>query len=135
MAKVAKAKKAEGSSAATAGLASPSGGTGGAPTAAPANPKMSEAEVEVALKGVPEWSHVGEVIQRTYQFGDFVSAMRFVNAVALEAERVQHHPDVMIRYNKVTLSLATHDAGGITGKDFSLAAQADALSAVATKPG
>jgi 4a-hydroxytetrahydrobiopterin dehydratase len=96
--------------------------------AQPEQVKMSEAEVEVALKATPEWSHIGEVIQRTFQFGDFVAAMRFVNAVAVEAERVQHHPDIMVRYNKVTLSLATHDAGGITSKDFALAAQADAMA-------
>ncbi len=134
MAKLARAKKGEGAGGAPTNAPGGSASVAAAPES-PVNPKMTEAEVEVALKAVPEWSHVGEVIQRTYQFGDFVSAMRFVNAVALEAERVQHHPDVMIRYNKVTLSLATHDAGGITGKDFSLAAQADALSAVAAKAG
>lgn len=95
-------------------------------------PRLSEAEIEVSLKAVSEWSHVGEVIQRTYQFPDFVAAMRFVNEVALEAERTQHHPDILIRYNKVSLSLATHEVegggtGGITMKDFDLAAKVDQI--------
>ena len=89
--------------------------------------KMSEAQVTEALKAAPEWSLVGEAIQRTYQFKDFVAAMRFVNAVAEVAERAQHHPDILIRYSRVTLTNATHDAGGITEKDFDLARQADAF--------
>jgi 4a-hydroxytetrahydrobiopterin dehydratase len=88
--------------------------------------KMSESQVKAALSGVPEWSLVGEAIQRTYQFADFVAAMRFLNAVAEAAEKARHHPDILIRYNKVTLTLATHDAGGITGKDFDLAKAVDA---------
>lgn len=54
--------------------------------------------------------------------------MGFINALAQEAERVQHHPDLLVRYSKVTLTLATHDAGGITAKDFALATTADALA-------
>jgi len=73
----------------------------------------------------PEWSESGGKIQRTYQFEDFVRAMRFVNAVADAAEEMQHHPDILVRWNKVTLSVMTHDAGGITDKDFRLAARAD----------
>jgi len=89
--------------------------------------KMSEAQVNDALKASPEWSLVGEAIQRTYQFKDFVAAMKFVNAVAEAAEAAQHHPDILIRYSRVTLTLATHDAGGITDKDFDLAKRADAF--------
>lgn len=90
--------------------------------------RLSEAEVEQKLAELPEWSLVSEAIQKTYQFDTFVESMRFVTAVADEAERAQHHPDVLIRYNKVTLTLSTHDAGGITQKDFDLAARADALA-------
>ena len=61
--------------------------------------------------------------QDQYQFKDFVAAMAFVRAVADLAEKRQHHPDILIRWNKVTLSLSTHDAGGISQKDFDLAAQ------------
>lgn len=89
--------------------------------------KMTEKEVDAALKEAPEWALVGEAIQRTYHFPDFAASMRFVNAVAEEAERVRHHPDMLVRYNKVTLTLATHDAGGITARDFALAKTADSF--------
>ena len=89
--------------------------------------KMSEAEIKAALAETPEWSGVGETIQKTFQFADFMESMRFVNRVAEAAERGQHHPDILIRYNKVTLTLATHDAGGITQKDFDLALAVDGL--------
>jgi 4a-hydroxytetrahydrobiopterin dehydratase len=79
-------------------------------------------------ESLPQWQRTGEVISRTYQFKDFPAAMKFVNAVALVAEQVQHHPDIDIRWNKVTLALTTHDAGGLTEKDFALARQCDALS-------
>ena len=91
--------------------------------------KLSEAQVTDAIKLVPEWGDTGETIQRTYQFSDFVKAMGFVGKVAAAAEKNQHHPDILIRYNKVTLTLSTHDAGGITMKDFDLAAKCDALFA------
>ena len=87
--------------------------------------KLSEEEIKASLERTPEWSMVGEAIRRTYRFEDFVAAMRFVNRVADAAEASQHHPDILIRYDKVTLTLATHDAGGITEKDFALAARAD----------
>jgi 4a-hydroxytetrahydrobiopterin dehydratase len=90
-------------------------------------PKLSAAEVEERISALPEWSEAGGVIQRTYQFRDFVQAMKFVNAVADLAEKRQHHPDILIRWNKVTLSLSTHDSGGITEKDFALAAETDAI--------
>jgi 4a-hydroxytetrahydrobiopterin dehydratase len=90
--------------------------------------KLADAEVERALEGRPEWSLVGEAIHRTYSFGDFRAAMAFVNAVADAAERVQHHPDILVRYSKVTLTLSTHDANGITAKDFDFARDADALA-------
>lgn len=89
--------------------------------------KMTPAQIKAALADVPEWSEVGETIQRTYQFADFLAAMKFVDRVAEAAEAQQHHPDILIRYNKVTLTLATHDAGGITEKDFVLSKSADAL--------
>jgi 4a-hydroxytetrahydrobiopterin dehydratase len=69
-----------------------------------------------------------QVISRTYEFTDFPEAMKFVNSVAGIAEQVQHHPDVDIRWNKVTLSLTTHDSGGLTQKDFAMARQCDGLA-------
>ena len=89
--------------------------------------KLSEQEVAQALESASEWSELNGQIQRTFQFDDFKAAMAFVNKVAERAEAVQHHPDVLIRYNKVTLTVSTHDAGGITQKDFDLAAAADEL--------
>ena len=96
--------------------------------------KLNEAQIVDALKAVPEWSEVGETIQRTFQFKDFIASMKFVNEVAARAEASQHHPDILIRYSRVTLTLATHDAGGITEKDFELAKQADAMAAAAETP-
>lgn len=87
--------------------------------------KLSESEIQASLPEVPYWSEVSGTIQRTYQFDDFAQAMAFVNKVADRAEADQHHPDILIRYNKVTLTLATHDVGGITNKDFALAKAVD----------
>ena len=90
--------------------------------------KLTEEEVKTSLEDAPEWTEVSEAIQRTFQFDDFVGSMEFVNKVADAAERAQHHPDILIRYNKVTLTLATHDAGGITERDFSLAKRIDSFA-------
>lgn len=92
--------------------------------------KLTEAQIADQLKPLPQWAEVAGSIQRTYQFKDFLAAMKFVNRAAELAEKVQHHPDILIRWNKVTLSLNTHDAGGITQKDFDLAAQLDAMPGV-----
>ena len=93
--------------------------------------KMTEAQIAGALGQAPEWSELNGAIQRTFQFKDFAEAMKFVNHVADAAEKAQHHPDILIRWNKVTLTLSTHDAGGITEKDFDLAKKADGLGAPA----
>ncbi|HMN40338.1 MAG TPA: 4a-hydroxytetrahydrobiopterin dehydratase [Phycisphaerales bacterium] len=90
--------------------------------------KMTDEQVLGALKGAPDWAETGGQIHRTFQFKDFVESMKFLNAVAEYAESVQHHPDILIRWNKVTLTVSTHDAGGITEKDFALAAKADELA-------
>ncbi|MBL0871380.1 MAG: 4a-hydroxytetrahydrobiopterin dehydratase [Phycisphaerales bacterium] len=101
-----------------------------APTSAGGNhaPVISDAEIETRLTTMPEWGHVGEALQRTFIFPDFVKAMTFVDRVAEEAEKAQHHPDILIRYNKVTMTLSTHDSGGITQKDFDLAQAMDRLA-------
>ena len=90
--------------------------------------KISAEKIQSALAAVPQWRRNGEIISRVFQFKDFPAAMKFVNAVAELAEQAQHHPDVDIRWNKVTLALTTHDAGGLTEKDFALAKQCDALA-------
>ncbi len=92
----------------------------------PTGVKLTEAETEERLKALREWSLVNDAIQRTFQFKGFMEAIAFVNRVAALAEKADHHPDILIRWNKVTLTLSTHDAGGITQKDFDLAKKADA---------
>ncbi|MEX2654007.1 MAG: 4a-hydroxytetrahydrobiopterin dehydratase [Acidimicrobiia bacterium] len=82
------------------------------------------AELENTL---PEWELDGEVLRRTFEFGDFVEAMGFVTQVALLAEKARHHPDIDIRWNRVTLALTTHDADGLTEKDIALAGKIDAI--------
>jgi 4a-hydroxytetrahydrobiopterin dehydratase len=89
--------------------------------------KLSAPEIKTALTLVPDWKKRGATIARTFQFKDFPAAIKFVNAVARLAERAWHHPDIDIRWNKVTLTLTTHDAGGLTEKDFALAGKFDQL--------
>lgn len=83
--------------------------------------KLSVAEIKVALATVPDWKKRGGTIARTFAFKDFPAAIKFVNGVAKLAEKAWHHPDIDIRWNKVTLTLTTHDAGGLTDRDFALA--------------
>ncbi|MDZ4831554.1 MAG: 4a-hydroxytetrahydrobiopterin dehydratase [Phycisphaerae bacterium] len=87
---------------------------------------LTQDQVDVRLASRSEWSQTGDAIQRTFAFADFLHSIAFVEKIAAEAERTQHHPDILIRYNKVTLTLSTHDAKGITAKDFDAAAFADA---------
>lgn len=94
-------------------------------------PKLSAPKIKSSLASVPAWKRKGSAIVRTFEFADFVAAMKFVNAVAKFAEKSQHHPDIDIRWNTVSLLLTTHDSGGLTEKDFASAAKFDAL---ATKP-
>jgi 4a-hydroxytetrahydrobiopterin dehydratase len=88
---------------------------------------LSEKEVTEKLVSVPDWQLAGKNIERDLVFADFVAAMAFVNRVAEEAEKANHHPDIDIRWNKVHLALSSHDAGGLTGRDFRLASIIDAL--------
>ena len=90
--------------------------------------KLATTEIKAALVTVPEWKLRDLAIVRTFQFKDFPAAIKFVNSVAELAEQAWHHPDIDIRWNKVTLTLTTHDAGGLTEKDFDLARKFDALS-------
>lgn len=98
---------------------------------APPAPSASSSlgpDLRAALAGVPGWTRRGSVIRRTFEFADFVEAVRFVNAVARAAEKAGHHPDIDIRWNRVQLALTTHDAGGLTEKDFALAARCNQLA-------
>ena len=91
--------------------------------------KLNASEIKSALVAVPDWTRKGATISRTFQFKDFPAAIQFVNIVAEIAEQAWHHPDIDIRWNKVTLMLTTHDAGGLTEKDFDLAQKFDRLPA------
>jgi 4a-hydroxytetrahydrobiopterin dehydratase len=90
--------------------------------------KLTSAQITSALAKIPDWKKKAAVISRTFQFKDFPAAVKFVNAVAGLAEQAWHHPDIDIRWNKVTLVLTTHDAGGLAQKDFDLARRFDQLS-------
>ena len=92
--------------------------------------KLSQQDIELRLQEYPDWTLSGDALQRTFSFEDFVGAMSFVSRIADLAEEHQHHPDIMIRYSKVTLTLTTHDAGGLTEKDFNLARDLDACVTV-----
>ena len=88
-------------------------------------PKLNQTQIKSALRRMPAWRKRRREITRTYQFKDFVAAVEFVNRVAILAEKAWHHPDIDIRWNKVTLVLSTHSEGGLTEKDFKLAKQID----------
>jgi 4a-hydroxytetrahydrobiopterin dehydratase len=89
--------------------------------------KLTPVQIKASLGSIPKWKKRGSIISRTYEFKDFPAAIKFTNAVARLAEKAWHHPDIDIRWNKVTLALSTHDEGGLTGKDFELAAKFDKL--------
>ena len=89
--------------------------------------KLSDSEIKAALQDVPDWELKGAAIVRTFTLGNFVEAVEFVNQVTELAEDANHHPDVDIRWNRVTLSLSTHSKGGLTQADFALARQIDTL--------
>jgi 4a-hydroxytetrahydrobiopterin dehydratase len=91
--------------------------------------KLAPERIDERLASLPDWSLTGDAMQRTFSFDNFVQAIAFVNKVAELAEKHQHHPDILVRYKKVTLTLSTHDAGGLTDKDFELARELDKLLA------
>lgn len=88
---------------------------------------LSPTEISKELAAHPGWHLAGNEIVRTFEFPDFIKAVTFVDSVAVLAEQAGHHPDIDIRYNKIKLALSTHDAGGITTKDFALAAEIDSI--------
>ncbi|MGD1105762.1 MAG: 4a-hydroxytetrahydrobiopterin dehydratase [Terracidiphilus sp.] len=91
-------------------------------------PVLSPQVAQSRLAQLPGWQIESGELVRTFQFKDFLAALQFVNRVGELAEQAGHHPDIDIRYNRVRLALVTHDAGGLTEKDFDLAAQAQNLA-------
>lgn len=84
---------------------------------------LTEKEISSALEGLQGWQRKGEEIEKTFVLRNFVDSMGFVNKVALLSERADHHPDILIRWNKVSITLSTHSEGGITEKDLNLAGE------------
>ena len=90
-------------------------------------PLASSSEIEKELHALQGWMLEGKEIRKKFEKKDFVRAMGFVSSVALLAEKANHHPDIDIRWNTVTLALSTHSAGGLTEKDFNLAREIEKL--------
>lgn len=89
--------------------------------------KLSDAEVREKVAKFPEWRVAGDKLRRDFQFADFVEAFGFMTRVAILAEASQHHPEWSNVYSRVTVELTTHDAGGISERDFALAESIDGL--------
>jgi 4a-hydroxytetrahydrobiopterin dehydratase len=89
---------------------------------------LSDDDVSRGLAALPGWKRDGDALARTRSFDSFAEAMDFANRVAAEAERADHHPDIIISYRRVTLRLTSHDAGGITDRDLRLAGRIDAIA-------
>jgi len=88
-------------------------------------PALTTKQIGLHLTTVPDWTKRAQTIGRTYKFDGFLMSIAFVHRIAKRAQKMNHHPDIDIRFNKVTLTLTTHDEGGITEKDFALARQCD----------
>ena len=93
-----------------------------------ATAKLSDNEIQANLKTLPQWQLKEGKLYRQWKFANFVEAFGFVTKVALLAERANHHPEWRNVYNRVEIELTTHDAGGISAKDFMLAMEIDALA-------
>ncbi len=91
-------------------------------------PALAQAEAAARLNSLPGWEIQGGELTRTFTHADFRAALAFVNKVGDLAEQAGHHPDIDIRYNKVRLGLVTHDAGGLTEKDFDVATSVNKLA-------
>ncbi len=89
---------------------------------------LSDAEIKSRLTQLSGWSKEGEQIKKRYEFPNFVEAIAYVQRISGLAEEARHHPDITINYNKVTLTLSTHDEGGITEKDFDAAGAFEAAA-------
>jgi len=88
---------------------------------------LTDSQISEELATVPAWTRDGDSITTVTERADFRDALLYVGAVAYLAETANHHPDVTIAWNKVTLTLSTHSAGGLTASDFALARQISAL--------
>jgi 4a-hydroxytetrahydrobiopterin dehydratase len=87
--------------------------------------RLGDETIREALSRLSGWELEGSRIRKSYTFPDFKGSMAFVMRVALCAEAMDHHPDILVSYSRVTLTLSSHDAGGITDRDFALARRID----------
>ena len=92
-------------------------------------PALTTKQISLHLIDVPNWSKRAQTIFRTFKFEGFLKSIDFVNRIARKAQKINHYPDIDIRFDKVKLTLTTHDAGGLTEKDFTLAEQCDEVFA------
>ena len=88
-------------------------------------PALNAKQVKLRLKAMPGWSKRAQTIRRTFKVDGFLMSIAFVRRIAKQAQKINHHPDIDIRFDQVTLMLTTHDEGGITEKDFTLARLCD----------
>ena len=86
---------------------------------------LTHDEIIEEMKDLPDWAHHAKIITRTFKFDGFPKSITFVDQIARRAQKLNHHPDIDIRFDQVTLELTTHDAGGLTEADFTLAEQCD----------
>ncbi|HVD38090.1 MAG TPA: 4a-hydroxytetrahydrobiopterin dehydratase [Solirubrobacterales bacterium] len=89
---------------------------------------LSDAEIEERLARLPGWERSGDAIEKSFECGDFVGSVRFVQSVVQPSEAMNHHPDLTITWATVTVTVTTHSEGGLTAGDFELAGKIDALA-------
>jgi 4a-hydroxytetrahydrobiopterin dehydratase len=89
---------------------------------------LSDAEIEARLAPLTGWERSGEAIEKSFERGDFVGSVRFLDSLVEPAEAMNHHPDVAISWDTVTVKISTHSEGGLTAADFELAEKIDALA-------
>ena len=94
----------------------------------PREAKLSDIEIQRELGALAGWARKGDALVKTFAFPTFMAAIGFVNRVAAAAERMDHHPDLDVRYNKIGVALSTHSAGGVTGNDIALAREMEELA-------
>jgi len=93
--------------------------------------RLSDEEIEGQLAELDGWERAGDAIERTFELDDFKGSVDFVNRLTPEAEDMNHHPDLAISWNKVTVTITTHSEGGLTGNDFELARRIATLAPAA----
>ena len=94
--------------------------------------KLSDLEIQRALGGLPGWARRGDALTKTFSFDRFADGIRFFDRLARAADDMNHHPDIDVRYTKITVMLSTHDAGGITQADLRLAEKIEMVNGTAS---